>query len=88
LDGAEVPRGAEAQGQPHVLVRLLGGREEDARVLGQAADVEVGQLVGRHDLLVEFVGRSHNTNIHKLWLYHVISMMYTKWDDIQIYPYT
>ena len=52
LDGAEVSRGAEAQAQADVLLGLLGRREEDPRVLGQATDVEVGQLVGRHDLWI------------------------------------
>ena len=84
LDGAEVPRGAEAQRQPDVLVGLLGGREQDARVLGQAADVEVGQLVGRHHLLVEFpiLGRYYFVTIHLLGQLVTIHLLFF------IFPYT
>mmetsp|Transcript_59513 Transcript_59513/g.153248 ORF Transcript_59513/g.153248 Transcript_59513/m.153248 type:complete len:247 (+) Transcript_59513:339-1079(+) len=47
-DGAEVARRAEADGEAEVLVVLLGGRKHEADGLGDAARVEVRQLVGRH----------------------------------------
>ena len=39
LDRAEVPRDTEGEGKPHVLEGLLPQREEDPRVLREAADV-------------------------------------------------